>query len=129
MEKLGGVSVKNTISKKFVHRFNAPDSRYSSKYLKLNSYQKRIQEDKKQMKLYVVKSGFDSRMGIVRVKKEKNILVTRKAKRVRILREPQTYLDIRELIEKEVIERWKSCIPITRPKIYSFKKSRYVIGD
>ena len=59
VEKLDGVSVKNAIPKKFVHRFNAPDSRYSSKYVKLNSHQNRIQEDKKQMKLCVVKSGFD----------------------------------------------------------------------
>ena len=129
VEKLDGVSVKNAIPKKFVHRFNALDSRYSSKYLKLNSYQKRIQEDKKQMKLCVVKSGFDSRMGIVKAKEENNILVTRKAKRVRTLRGPQTYLDIRELIEKEVIERWQSGIPITRPEIYSFLKSKYVKGD
>ena len=59
VEKLNVVSVKNAMPKKFVHRFNTPDSRYSSKYVKLNSHQNRIQEDKKQMKLCVVKSGFD----------------------------------------------------------------------
>lgn len=105
VEKLNGLSVKQALPKKFAQKFNAPDCRYTARYLKLDSYRKRIQEDKEQTKLCVVKSGFDSRMGIIRVKAEKAILVTRKAKRVRTVRGPQTYLDIRDSIEKEVKER------------------------
>ena len=129
VEKLDGLSVKQAIPQKFAHKFNAPDCRYAARYLKLDSYRKKVQEDKKQIKLCVVKSGFDSRMDIVLAKAEKAILVTRKAKRVRGIRGPQSYLDIRDSIEKEVKERWNSGVPITRPGIYHFLKSQYVEGD
>ena len=129
VEKLDGLSVKQAIPTKHAHKFDAPDSRYAVKYLPLAPYRKRLQEDANQLKLSVVKSGFDTRLGIVAAKKEDAILVKRNARRVRGIRGPKKYLDIRNSIEKEVKEKWKSGVPITRPGIYKHLKSQFNEGD
>lgn len=49
VEKLDGLSVKQAIPKKFAQKFNAPDCRYSARYLKLDSYRnkyKRIRNER-----------------------------------------------------------------------------------
>ena len=129
VEKLNGHSVKQAIPSKYAHKFDAPDSRYAVKYLPLAPYRKRLQEDANQLKLSVVKSGFDTRMGIVAAKKEDAILVKRNARRVRGIRGPKKYLDIRNSIEKEVKEKWKSGVPITRHGIYKYLKLKCAEGD
>ena len=129
VEKLNGTSVKASIPKKFADKYSAPDSRYEVCSIKLDSYKKRVEKDNNQMKLCVVKSGSNSRMEIIAAKEDHAILVTRKAKRVRTVRGPKVYLSVRDSIEREVKERWKSGIPITRSGIKSFLKKKYVEGD
>ena len=73
MEKLNGLSVKQAIPSKHAHKFGALDSWYAVKYLPLALYRKQVQEDTKQMKLSIVKSGFDTRMDIVAAKMEKAV--------------------------------------------------------
>ena len=114
VEKLDGASVKAAIPKKVANKYNAPDSRYAVCYIKLDFFRKKIQKNHNQMRLCAVKSGTNTRMEIVAAKVDNAILVTRKAKRVRTVRGPKTYLEVRNSIEKEVKERWQSGIPITR---------------
>ena len=83
-----------------------------------------------QTKFCVVRSGYSSRLDIVRAKKEENLVIRRRAKRVRCdQKKARMYQDVRKLIENEVRDRWLNGIPMTRPDIYRLLKQRYVSGE
>ena len=129
VEKLNGPSVKRAIPIEHAYKYSAPDARYARKYISLGKYRKRIQVDEKQMRFSIVKSGFNTRMDIVAAKTKKSLLVKREARRVRAIRGPKLYLEIRESIENEVKNSWKKGIPITRPGIYRYLRLQYQNGD
>ena len=132
VKSLEGRSVRDAIPPKFIEKYQAPDARYDSKYLNLTTYEKKLKKldnDMKQTKFSVVRSGSSSRLDIVRAKKEKTLTIRRQAKRVRTSRGPLLYLDVRAAIENEVKQRWLNGIPITRPEIYRFLKRTFVSGE
>ena len=111
-----------------VDNYNAPDARYSRTHMSLFKYKKRIQDDK-QMRFAIVKSGHNTRTDIVSAKTNKKLLVKRESRRVRTVRGPRSYLEVRESIEEEVKKNWMEGFPITRPGIYRYLRLRYTEGE
>ena len=127
VEKLNGSSVRRAIPMEHVDNYNAPDARYSRTHMSLFKYKKRIQDDK-QMRFAIVKSGHNTRMDIVSAKTNKKLLVKRESRRVRTVRGPRSYLEVRESIEEEVKKiGWKDSQLLVR--VSTNLRLRYTEGE
>ena len=125
IRNLDGGSVRKCIPQKFIHKYKESINRYDSR-----PFEKKYMKRNTQTKFCVVRSGYSSRLDIVRAKKEENLVIRRRAKRVRCdQKKARMYQDVRKLIENEVRDRWLNGIPMTRPDIYRLLKQRYVSGE
>jgi len=99
---LDGRSVRKCIPKKFIHKYKESDNRYDSVHINLRPFEKKCINTNTQTKFRIIRSGFSSKLDIVKAKKEENLVIRRRAKRVRTdQKQSRLYQDIRTSIENE----------------------------
>jgi len=86
VRNLDGRSVRKCIPQKFIHKYKESVNRYDSLHIDLRPFEKKCMKRNTHTKFCVVRSGYSSRLDIVRAKTEENLVIRRRTKRVRLLK-------------------------------------------
>jgi len=74
VRNLDGRSVRKCIPQKFIHKYKESVNRYDSLHIDLRPFEKKCMKRNTQTKFCVVRSGYSSRLDIVRAKKKRTWL-------------------------------------------------------